>query len=50
MCALETQLFLLGDLGNLNKESLSHLKSDIGEANRMLKALIRLLETKHLNP
>jgi len=41
---------LSGDLVYLNKESLSGLQRDIGEVERMLKALIKSLETKHLNP
>jgi four helix bundle protein len=49
MCELETQLLLSGDLGYLNKESLSELQRDIGEVERMLKALIKSLENKHLN-
>ena len=49
-CELETQILLSGDLGYLNKESLSELQRDIGEVERMLKALIKSLETKHLNP
>jgi four helix bundle protein len=50
MCELETQLLLSGDLGYLKKESLSELRRDIGELERMLKALIKSLENKHLNP
>jgi len=49
-CELETQILLSGDLGYLNKESLSELHRDIGEVERMLKALIKSLENKHLNP
>ena len=49
-CELETQILLSGDLGYLNKESLSELQRDIGEVERMLKALIKSLENKHLNP
>jgi hypothetical protein len=37
-------------LGYLNKESPSELQRDIGEVERMLKALIKSLENKHLNP
>ena len=32
------------------KESLSEILRDIGEVERMLKALIKSLENKHLNP
>ncbi len=49
-CELETQILLSGDLDYLNKESLSELLRDIGEVERMLKALIKSLENKHLNP
>ena len=49
-CELETQFFLSGDLGYLRKESLSKLQRDIGEVERMLKALIKSLENKPLNP
>jgi four helix bundle protein len=49
-CELETQILLSGDLNYLNKESLLELQRDIGEVERMLKALIKLLENKHLNP
>ena len=49
-CQLETQLLLSGDLGYLNKENLSELQKDIGEVERMLKALIQSLEKKPLNP
>jgi len=48
-CELETQILLSGDLGYLNKESLSELQRDIGEVERMLKSLIKSLENKHLN-
>ena len=49
-CELETQLLLSGDLGYLSKESLLELQGDIGEVERMLKALIKSLEKKHLGP
>jgi four helix bundle protein len=49
-CELETQLLLSGDLGYLDKESLSGLQRDIGEVERMTKALIKSLENKHLTP
>jgi hypothetical protein len=49
-CESETQILLSGDLGYLNKESLSELLRDIGEVERMLKALIKSLKNKHLNP
>ena len=49
-CELETQLLLSGDLGYLDKESLSGLQRDIGKVERMMKALIKSLENKHLTP
>jgi four helix bundle protein len=49
-CELETQLLLSGDLGYLDKESLSGLQRDIREVERMMKALIKSLENKHLTP
>jgi four helix bundle protein len=47
---LETQLLLSGDPGYLDKESLSGLQRDIGEVERMMKALIKSLENKHVTP
>ncbi|MEW6672479.1 MAG: four helix bundle protein [Thermodesulfobacteriota bacterium] len=47
---LETQVLLSGDLGYLDKERLSGLQRDIGEVERMIKALINSLEKRHLNP
>ena len=49
-CELETQLLLSGDPGYLDKESLSGLQRDIREVERMMKALIKSLENKHLTP
>lgn len=49
-CELETQVLLSGDLGYINTEKLKELQNDIGEVERMLKALIKSLENKHLNP
>ena len=50
ICELETQILLCGDLGYLSQESLMELQRDIGEVERMLKALIKALENKPLNP
>ena len=50
VCELETQILLSGDLGYLNEISLSKLQEKLGEVERMLKALIKSLENKHLNP
>ncbi len=49
-CELETQLLLSGDLGYIKVEELKKLQKDIGEIERMLKALMKALENKHLNP
>jgi four helix bundle protein len=49
-CELETQILLSGDLGYIKDEKLKKLQNDIGETERMLKALIKSLEKKHLNP
>jgi len=49
-CELETQILLAGDLGYIKPEQLNKLQKDIAEGERMLKALIKSLENKHLNP
>ncbi len=50
VCELETQILLAGDLGLIEKGELGTVKKDIAEIERMLKALIKSLENKHLNP
>ena len=50
VCELETQILLAGDLGFIEKGELGTVKKDIAEIERMLKALIKSLENKHLNP
>ncbi len=50
VCKLETQVLLAGDLGFIEKGELGTAKKDIAEIERMLKALIKSLENKHLNP
>ena len=50
VCELETQILLSGDLNLIEKGELSKLKKDIAEIERMLKALIKSLENKPLNP
>ncbi len=50
VCELETQILLAGDLGLIEKGVLGRLKNDIAEIERMLKALIKSLENKPLNP
>ena len=50
VCELETQVLLSGDLNYVNKEILKALKDDTQEVERMLKALIKSLEKKRLDP
>jgi four helix bundle protein len=50
VCELETQILLAGDLDLIEKGELDTLKKDIAETDRMLKALIKSLENKPLNP
>jgi four helix bundle protein len=47
---LETQISLSGDLDLIEKGEFRTLKKDIAEIERMLKALIKSLENKPLNP
>jgi four helix bundle protein len=47
---LETQILLSGDLNYVNKDNLKALKDDTEEVERMLKALIKSLENKYLDP
>ena len=49
-CELETQILLSYDLGYIKNEYMEKIQEDIGEIERMLKALIRSLENKYLNP
>ena len=49
-CELETQILLSGDLGYIKVEKLDELQDGIREIERMLKALIKSLEAKRLNP
>ena len=50
VCELETQILFAGDLDLIEKSELGTLKKDIEEIERMLKALIKSLENKPLNP
>ncbi len=50
VCELETQTMICGDLGYVRKEKLDQLKKEIGDVERMLKAMVKSLENKHLNP
>lgn len=49
-CELETQILLSGDLGYIGSGNLKKLQDEIQEVERMLKALIKSLENRHLNP
>lgn len=50
ICELETQMLLSGDLGYIETDKLKILLEGMGEVERMLKALIKSLETKRSNP
>ncbi len=50
VCELETQILLAGDLGLIDKGECGALKKDIAEIDRMLKALIKLLDNRPLAP
>ncbi|MBR9986894.1 MAG: four helix bundle protein [Desulfosarcina sp.] len=50
VCELETQTMISADLGYVEKERLQELRGEIGDVERMLKAMIKSLENKHLNP
>ena len=49
VCELETQTMISGDLGYVGKERLQELREEIGDVERMLKAMIKSLENKHLS-
>jgi four helix bundle protein len=49
-CELETQISLSGDLGYMKAQEKETLQRNIGEVERMLKALIKSLENKRLAP
>jgi four helix bundle protein len=49
-CELETQMMLSGDLDTIDSAILEDIMDEIYEVERMLKALIKSLENKHLNP
>ena len=44
VCELETQTMISGDLGYVEKERLQELREEIGDVERMLKAMIKSLE------
>jgi four helix bundle protein len=49
-CELETQVLLSGDLGYVEAGRLKSLQDELGAVERMLKALIKSLDNKHLAP
>jgi len=49
-CELETQILLSYDLGYIKNEYMKKIQEDIGEVERMLKALIKSLENKFSTP
>jgi len=50
ICELETQILIAGNLGFIEKGELGTAKKDMAEIERMLRALNKSLEIKHLNP
>ena len=50
VCELETQILLAGDLDLIENGESGTLEKDIAEIERMLKALIKSLENKPLDP
>ncbi|MFH2045280.1 MAG: four helix bundle protein [Pseudomonadota bacterium] len=50
VCELETQMMISGDLVYVEKDRLQEIRDEIGDIERMLKAMIKSLENKHLNP
>ena len=50
VCESETQILLAGDLDLIEKGELDTVQKDIAEIEIMLKARIKSLENKPLNP
>ena len=50
VCELETRILLAGDLDLIEKVEMDTIKKDIADVERMLKALIKSLENKPLDP
>ena len=50
VCELETQILLAGDLDLFENGESGTLEKDIAKIERMLKALIKSLKNKPLNP
>jgi len=46
---LETQTMISGDLGYVRKERFQEIREEIGDVERMLKAMIKSLETNSLS-
>ena len=46
VCELETQTMISGDLGYVGEERLQEIRQEIGDVERMLKAMINSLENK----
>ena len=46
---METQTIISGDLDYMKKDKLHELREELGDVERMLKALIKSLKNKHLN-
>jgi hypothetical protein len=44
------KIMLSGDLDYVDSDTMKAIMDDINEVERMLKALIKSLENKHLNP
>jgi four helix bundle protein len=49
-CELETQILLAGDFEYIETDDLEEIQKDLCDVERMLKALIKSLENKRLNP
>jgi four helix bundle protein len=50
ICELETQIMIAGDLEYISWEIMVNIQEDIREVERMLKALIKSLESKRSTP
>jgi four helix bundle protein len=50
VCELETQILLAGDFELIERGAMDRLVRDLAEIERMLKALIKSLEKKPLDP
>ena len=46
ICELETQLLLSGDLGYIKEKEMEKIQQDVGDIERMLKALIKSLRER----